>query len=424
MNTRKSGKVKLFKHQLLITIISVFTLVVSMIGGSYAIFSSSEKGEYNVITVGDLDISYVDRGDGYGDVLSLNGAYPMSDTDGRELTPYRFNVENTSSMPIDYKIKILNDDSIIDLDGCRNNLLDPKYIKVQFDNNQPVLLSSLESSGYTIYSDTGLIGQSSDIHNIRIWITDTISGNGNLNEVLGKHFHGKVVVETSQSGVDDKLKVEYSIGNKIILKDGSVWHVLKDSSSSTATVTLLSDYNLRVDEGHEGEYDSTCGKGQTNNIYACSPIVFDTTSVRLDTYCGESVHGCNIYQKNGTTVLTDSSIKTWLETNYVTKLRTSLSGVNGTSLEDLIVSLPAAEDIALASGKTFNQAILSESLTDNFLTTTNYWTKTSAKTATTDVWYVSGSDRNFALSYADGDTSIGVRPVITTSKLNIETVIR
>lgn len=423
MNTKRN-KVKLFKHQILITIISVFALVVSMVGGSYAIFSSSDKGEYNVITVGDLDISYVDKGDGYGDILSLNGAYPMSDSEGREITPYRFNVENTSSMPIDFKIKILNDTSIIELDGCSNNLLDPKFIKVQFDNNSPILLSSLESSGYTIYSETGLTGRSSEIHNIRVWITDTVSGTDNLNDVLGKHFHGKVVVETSQSGVDEKLKTALDVGNKVILKDGSVWHVLKESSNSSAMVTLLSDYNLRVDEGHEGEYDNTCGKGLTNNIFACSPIEFDTEGMRIDTYCGESENGCNLYQKNGTVVLTDSSIKTWLETNYIPKLRSSLTNTTGATLEDLSVSIPTAEEIASASGKTFNQAILSNTLNDNFLVTTNYWTKSSAKTASSDVWYVSGNDKNFALSYANNNTSIGVRPVITTSKLNIETIVR
>ena len=78
MNTGKRGKIKLFKHQILITIISAFALVVSMIGGSYAIFSSSSTaGEYNVLKAGNLEVSYVEGENGYGDVLSLNGAYPI-----------------------------------------------------------------------------------------------------------------------------------------------------------------------------------------------------------------------------------------------------------------------------------------------------------------------------------------------------------
>ena len=70
----RNNRKKLFKHQVLVTAIFVFSVVVSMIGGSYAIFSSTSKAdEYNVLKVGQLEISYVDTGDGYSDVLSLNG---------------------------------------------------------------------------------------------------------------------------------------------------------------------------------------------------------------------------------------------------------------------------------------------------------------------------------------------------------------
>ncbi len=68
---KEKKQLRLFKHQLLITIISVFAVVVAMIGGSYAIFSSTSRAdEYNVLKVGELEISYVDQGDGLGDILS------------------------------------------------------------------------------------------------------------------------------------------------------------------------------------------------------------------------------------------------------------------------------------------------------------------------------------------------------------------
>ena len=112
---RKKDQLKLFKHQVLITAISVFALVISMIGGSYAIFSSTSKAnEYNVLKVGQLEISYVDTGDGYGDILSLNGAYPISDDQGSLSVPYRFNITNTGTITADFKIKILYDESIIE----------------------------------------------------------------------------------------------------------------------------------------------------------------------------------------------------------------------------------------------------------------------------------------------------------------------
>ena len=128
-------KVERFKGQITITAIAVFAVVVSMIGGSYALFSSStSSGEYNVLTAGKLEISYVEGTDGYGDILSLTGAYPLSDADGKAGSPYRFYLKNTGDVPLDYRIKIEYDDAIITEDGCANNLLDFQYVKYNFDS--------------------------------------------------------------------------------------------------------------------------------------------------------------------------------------------------------------------------------------------------------------------------------------------------
>lgn len=191
---KKENK-KLFKHQLLITAISVFGVVLAMLGGSFALFTSTSKSdEYNVLKAGNFELSYVDTGDGYGDILSLNGAYPISDADGKNSEAYRFNITNTGTIQANFKIKLLYDDSIIQEDGCQDNLLLQQYVKYQLDNNEPVLLSDTESNDYVIYEATDMAVGASEIHEIRIWITSDAP-----NSVLGKHFHGKLVVEGIQS---------------------------------------------------------------------------------------------------------------------------------------------------------------------------------------------------------------------------------
>ena len=140
----RKGKVKLFKHQAMITAITVFALVISMIGGSYAIFSSTSKSdEYNVLKVGKLEISYVDTGDGYSDVLSLNGTYPISDEEGIKSEPYRFSITNTGTITADFKIKILYDEAIIEEDNCSNNLLPQNYVKYKSILSDIVLIEVL-----------------------------------------------------------------------------------------------------------------------------------------------------------------------------------------------------------------------------------------------------------------------------------------
>ena len=402
---------KLFKHQLLIAVVSGLAIVITMIGGSYAIFSATSKAdEYNVLMVGNLEISYVDTGAGFGDILSLNGAYPISDNEGINSEPYRFSVANTGSITADFKIKILYDDAIIDEDGCEDNLLLQKYIKYKLDNEEPVLLSSKEASDYVIYQSSNLVSGSSEIHEIRIWIDEDAP-----NSVLGKHFHGKVVIESVQSGIDEANKVEYIIGDSVTLKDGSKWHVLENSTSNQTTVTLLSDYNLNSD----GSYDTTCGK-DINSTVLCDAQVFDNANNRLtqnNSYCLTPENGCNMYSGNGSSVINDSTVKTWLDNAYVPLLKQSITLNNGT-LEDIVVSLPTMEQLALADSQVFDQAQIT--FNSNWLTTTSYWTSTSSNLNTSYVWVVSGEYNNSNVQNASDNTQYGVRPVIVVSKSNIQ----
>ena len=416
--------VRLFKNQILIIGICVFTIVLSYIGGSYALFTSTSKsGEYNSLSVGDLEISYVDTGAGYGDVLSLNGAYPMSDGDGANTTPYRFSIENKGTIPLDFRIKLLDDESIIQEDGCSNNLIDRNYVMIKVDNNNPIVLGSLSSSDYVIYSkgnlaageydrlETALVPGSSEIHEIRIWIKSDAP-----NSVLGKHFHGKMVIESNQTGVDSSLTRTYHVGDSVTLADNSKWHVIKEAKNSSATVTLISDYNLNSN----GTFctSGTCSTYAFDTVTDDGTIIVPTRPVSTNPYCVDEENGCNMYNKNGNTVIQDSSIKTWLQTTYLPILKANItnSGVNGVTLEDLTVTLPSMEDLATTDGKDFTQHILT--LDSTYLNNSVYWTKTASNLSTSAVWYMNNGTS--AVKNAKDNNSVGIRVVITTSKLNLK----
>lgn len=385
---KKKNKVRLFRHQILVTGIAVFALIVSVFGTSYALFTSNvSSNEYNVLKVGSLEMSYVDTGSGYGDILSLNGAYPMADRDGLSTEPYRFYIKNTGTIASDFKIKLKQDESIIEMDGCGDNLLPFEYVKVQFDSTGEVYkLSDLVSSDYTLYSKDNLAVGSSEIHEIRIWIDANAP-----NSVLGKHFHGKLVIESTQAGIDDRYAKQYAVGESVTLIDGSKWHVLENANSESTTVTLLSDYNLNSDAVY-------C----TNDT--CDTIAFDSNNISQ-------------YQKNGSTAVNDSTIKTWLETNYLPKLETAITTANGT-VDDLVVTLPTMYQIANANSKDFDQSIVSFD-SNSFVVTSTYWTKTPYDQNTYSVWYVKQSTTKNDLINANDSTKVGVRPVITVSKLNV-----
>ena len=172
----------------------VLGLVSITAGSSYAIFSDvSSQEDYNTVTTGTLQLAYEDT-----QSLSLNNLYPVSDEVGMQGDGYTFTVRNVGTLPSDYKVMIQDDTAMIEADGCSDHLLPKANIKVSVNGGTPFLLSNIEESNYMI--TTGNLQPGASVtHVVKVWI-DEASGN----EVLGTHFHGKIIVE----GVQGEFRIE------------------------------------------------------------------------------------------------------------------------------------------------------------------------------------------------------------------------
>lgn len=194
---RRNRKVEpLFRNQMIVTALLVFGIVFITLGGSYAVFSDTDIGdEYNVVTAGSLQLSYVDLS-AEGNTLTLNNPYPVSDSVGGSGSSYRFSVENTGNIKTTYKIVITDDTDVIASDGCSSKQIPKTLIKYKFNSGTVGVLNNLYNSteaGYVIYSGTLNAGDS-EIHEIRLWLSST-----SPNTVLGQHFHGKVNIILQQA---------------------------------------------------------------------------------------------------------------------------------------------------------------------------------------------------------------------------------
>ena len=124
--------------------------------------------------------------------------YPVSDVEGMTGDGYTFTVRNIGTLPSDYKVMIQDDEAMIQADNCSDHLMPKANIKISVDGGTPFLLSSIEESNYMI--PTGNLQPGDSVtHVVKVWI-DEASGN----EILGTHFHGKVVVE----GVQGEFEVQ------------------------------------------------------------------------------------------------------------------------------------------------------------------------------------------------------------------------
>lgn len=187
------------KRQMYLSVMSVVGVTLIMMGTTYSIFSSvNESKDYNTISVGTLQITYDDTSTGLGNIINLSDAFPIEDAAALATTPYKFKMTNTGSLASDYSLRFVDDTAMIEADACQDVLLSKQYIKYSINGAAGVMLNSVEGNGYIVASGTLQPGETIT-YEIRMWIPEQIAGTYVGNDVLGRHFHGKVVVEGLKS---------------------------------------------------------------------------------------------------------------------------------------------------------------------------------------------------------------------------------
>ena len=206
------------KIRLSVMMLSLLGFLLILSGSSYAYFTTVQEQEgTNVVKAGELELTLKDE----GNLLSLTSAFPVSDEVGLASDGYSFTIENTGSLPATYEIKIENDEELIAEDKCSGNLLEAKNIKYSIDGKVVQTLDKVagEELKNVILIDSLVAGESKN-YNVKMWIDE-----GSGNEVLGKHYHGKITIAASQ-------EEPFTEPNAPKLVDGMI-PVAYDASSNT-----------------------------------------------------------------------------------------------------------------------------------------------------------------------------------------------
>ena len=254
-NFKEVALTKMAKRQLFITLLSILGVTVISLGSAYAVFTSvSKSADYNVIKVGTLNIDFGDE----SNTIDLSGQYPMSDEEGMKLTPYTFKITNTGTLAADYEIFIEDDTDMIEQDNCANNQLNKDYIRYKLDTGTPANLSSIADSNYKIATGS-LEAGGSVTYTLYVWIREGVG-----NDVLNKHYHGKIVVngvntqgepvaDTLLRGVGengainttdpDQTFITGTDPNNYIWYSGKLWRAVSIDTSDNS-VKLVTQWNI------------------------------------------------------------------------------------------------------------------------------------------------------------------------------------
>ena len=159
---------QVIKKQTQIIALSVFVMVIGILGVSYALFMKVDQSEEQTIQSGSL-IMQLSAYDG-STVITDNNT-PIEDSEGLLSKGYSFSVTNNGTLPITYYIALYDNP-----DDTSTNKVNYNYIKVSLDNGTPFTLGSItakDSAGrYILKQDISLAPDKYDTHNIKIWLDE------------------------------------------------------------------------------------------------------------------------------------------------------------------------------------------------------------------------------------------------------------
>ncbi len=224
------------KTRLSIMMLSFLGLLLILSGSSYAYFTTVQEQEgTNVVKAGNLELTLEDN----GNLLSLSNAFPVSDEEGESQDGYTFTIRNTGTLPASYEVMIVNDDNLIEEDGCGSKLLSYANLRYQLDGDAAKDLSTQETEGNVVIATGSLNADASKQYTIKMWLKDS-SGN----EVLGKHFHGKIVIEGSQKTENPIPEYTDTSGaNAPVLVDGMIPVVYDEELESWVKQDVAKSYD-------------------------------------------------------------------------------------------------------------------------------------------------------------------------------------
>ena len=296
------------KKKVIILVISIIVVLLILSTTTYALFFRKDKLENTEsYTAGILDIVIENDEEGLGETLNLANSLPITDSEGKKSTPYKFKITNKGNLSYTFDLLLNN--------TTTSNQINSDYIKIMVDNNEPVTLSNLENN--IIASDLTLNPGESKIISIRIWLDINTP-----NTEIGKVFSAKITSE--------------GIGSEYVESSTAVDVITSLLSSNPTTMNNDDpDGNIRYMGADPNNYVSF------NNELWRIIGVFDVKSSengqsekRLKIIRDDPI-GNYLWDSNSRTNWSTASLNTYLNATYLNSLTSKAQSMIGNTLWNL-----------------------------------------------------------------------------------------
>ncbi len=203
------------KKKITIMVIGIIAAVGIIIGASYAWWNTriTQKG-VNTIKSDCLKLSLVDE-----NPISLEKAYPLTDKEAEELTPYTFTIENVCNTSIVYDVNI----EVLETE----ERLKSEYIALAFNGNKKRLLNAYPSTSPSLENGVesyglasgSLKGKESISYSLKLWMDEHVTAE---DDAMNKEFLSKIVVNASLNQVVDAYSESILNGADPVLAEGLI----------------------------------------------------------------------------------------------------------------------------------------------------------------------------------------------------------
>ena len=308
------------KKKIVLTIV-ILLVTITVIGVSYAywILSFSSVNP-NKVATSCLSLSLTNEKND----INLTKAYPISDAEGKKLTPYSFTITNTCDLFLSYTVN---------LEVLNESTMPYKYIKAMVNNEAITNLNALEDNTTTLDNTStskilakGTLGtDDSADYNIRLWMDENVTVNDT--DSMSTEFLSKVTIsaqistytpveqgyttladailaneyqttlEISKQKIADKQTVDFSKTAPIL-----IWNESKATSLSSPSATMphpdlvaqkdtdarfknLSASAVLLPIGSSYTFNSETGKYTITNVQQVDPTTLTYGGTAKYYYC-------------------------------------------------------------------------------------------------------------------------------------------
>ena len=201
------------KNKIVYGVIVVVSVLLIVLGSTYAYWKITFESKTNLVNSQCFKLNFIEQENSN---ISLLEGYPISDEDGKKLTPYTFQITNDCDAKARYTIRLELDNSSTMNEQYIKSMLNTGSIKKISDlkTTEPTLVNA--KSSY-ILEEKVINGHSEEEYELRLWIDGSVTSDNK--EVMNKSFQGRITIE---GNYDETYMESILNGTDPVLKDGLI----------------------------------------------------------------------------------------------------------------------------------------------------------------------------------------------------------